>query len=154
MKPSEIKEILQLISELDLKEVRIKNEEFEIRVRTAKDEVISVASGPMTTMAPAPVPMAMPAPAVAAAPASPTGESDSTVESDNSSDYIEVRSPMVGTFYRAASPDKPPFVQVGDSISSGQVVCIIEAMKLFNEIESEVSGKIVKVMVDDSSPVE
>ncbi|MEL6389520.1 MAG: acetyl-CoA carboxylase biotin carboxyl carrier protein [Bacteroidota bacterium] len=154
MKPSEIKEILQLISELDLKEVRIKNEDFEIRVRTAKDEVISVASGAMTTMAPAPVPMAMPAPAVAAAPASPTGESDSTVESDNSSDYIEVRSPMVGTFYRAASPDKPPFVQVGDSISSGQVVCIIEAMKLFNEIESEVSGKIVKVMVDDSSPVE
>ena len=86
------------------------------------------------------------APAPAAAPAAPAA--------DEESKYITIKSPMIGTFYRAASPDKPPFVAVGDTITEGDTVCVIEAMKLFNEIEAEFSGKIVKVLVDDSSPVE
>ena len=84
-------------------------------------------------------------PDAAAAPATPT---------DAESKYVTIKSPIIGTFYRKSSPDKPVFVEVGQTISEGDVLCIIEAMKLFNEIESEVSGKIVKVLVDDSSPVE
>jgi acetyl-CoA carboxylase biotin carboxyl carrier protein len=77
-----------------------------------------------------------------------------TVKADDNSKYITIKSPIIGTFYRKPSPDKPLFVEVGQTISEGDVLCIIEAMKLFNEIESEVSGKIVKILVDDSSPVE
>jgi acetyl-CoA carboxylase biotin carboxyl carrier protein len=92
-------------------------------------------------------PVSQPAP-VAAAPEKPAEPA-----SDDSK-YISIKSPMIGTFYRKPSPDKPLFVNVGDSIKEGQTVCVIEAMKLFNEIESEVSGKIVKVLVEDNSPVE
>jgi acetyl-CoA carboxylase biotin carboxyl carrier protein len=94
----------------------------------------------------APAPVAISAP-VAAAPSAPVAEP----KADN---LITIKSPMVGTFYRTANPDSPVFVNVGDDVSSGKVVCIIEAMKLFNEIESEVSGKIVKILVDNASPVE
>jgi len=145
MKPQEIKDLLKTISELDLKEVRIKDKDFELRVRTDKDETVTFSSQPVQTVA---APMAAPAAAPASSSAAPAPEAS---EDGN---YIEVKSPMVGTFYRSASPDKPAYVQVGDTIASGDVVCIIEAMKLFNEIESEVSGKIVKVCIDDSSPVE
>ena len=106
-------------------------------------------------------PVAVPAAPVAAAPAAPVAASSepaetpaaSAAESDDSK-YITIKSPMIGTFYRKPSPDKDVFVNVGDEIISGSVVCVVEAMKLFNEIESEVSGKIVKVLVDDMSPVE
>jgi acetyl-CoA carboxylase biotin carboxyl carrier protein len=102
-----------------------------------------VHAAPAALQAPAPAaPVAESAP-VAAAPAA-----------DNNDKYITVKSPIIGTFYRKPSPDKSVFVEVGDSVSPGSVLCVIEAMKLFNEIESEVSGKIVKVLVDDSSPVE
>jgi len=93
-----------------------------------------------------PAPVAAPVPVAEVAPATPKAEENSN--------YITVKSPMIGTFYRAAGPEKPTFVEVGDSIKSGSVTCIIEAMKLFNEIESEVSGKIVKILVDDATPVE
>ena len=85
-------------------------------------------------------------------PSAPPSSSQADVEED--SNYITIKSPIIGTFYRKPSPDKPNFVEVGDSISEGSVLCVIEAMKLFNDIESEVSGKIVKILVDDSSPVE
>ena len=93
---------------------------------------------------------------VAAAPAAPAPAAEATPakEEDDTSKYVTIKSPIIGTFYRKPSPDKPEFAKVGDEISNGSVVCIIEAMKLFNEIESEVSGKIVKVLVDDMSPVE
>ena len=148
MNVKEIKDLLNLVNDLDLKEVRIKNKDFELKIRTDKD--VSFISNPAVV---APIP----APAIAPAPAA--GESAEVVaepstESSDSSEYVEIKSPMVGTFYRSPSPDKAPYVQVGDVISKGDVVCIIEAMKLFNEIESEVSGKIVKIVLDDSSPVE
>ena len=151
MNTKEIKELLKLISELDLKEVRIKEKDFEMRVRTDKDTPPQIVSTSSVQAAPAPVHMPAPsAPAVS----SDSGAAEVVKESAPAEDYAEIRSPMVGTFYRSSSPDKPPYIQVGDSIGSGDVVCIIEAMKLFNEIESEVSGKIVKVLVDDSTPVE
>jgi acetyl-CoA carboxylase biotin carboxyl carrier protein len=95
-------------------------------------------------------PAAGPAAAPATAEEAPKAEESKT----NDANYDDVKSPMIGTFYRSASPDKPPFVGVGDEVKKGDVICVIEAMKLFNEIESEVDGKIVKVLVDDASPVE
>lgn len=152
MNTKEIKDLLKLVSELDLKEVKIKNKEFELKIRTDKDQQVNVVSGGGFQAQPgsfAPVAPQQPAVAPATVAATPAEE---TAEAKNN--YIEVKSPMVGTFYRSAAPEKPAYVQVGDTIAVGQVVCIIEAMKLFNEIESEVSGTIVKVLIDDSSPVE
>ena len=152
MNTKEIKDLLKLVSELDLKEVRIKNQDFELRIRTDKDTgnaIVSNSALVPSIQAPAPAIPAAPAPA-APAPA----VSDTPSEEQESSNYLEIKSPMVGTFYRSSSPDKAPYIQVGDVVSKGDVVCIIEAMKLFNEIESELSGKVVKILVDDSSPVE
>ena len=84
----------------------------------------------------------------------PPVESETKTEEVNNENLITIKSSMIGTFYRSSSPEKPPFVSVGDSISSGDTICIIEAMKLFNEIESEVSGKVVKILVDDATPIE
>jgi acetyl-CoA carboxylase biotin carboxyl carrier protein len=100
------------------------------------------------------MPVAAPAMAAPAPAAAPAAAAPSPAPAAASANQITVKSPMIGTFYRSAGPDKAPFVNVGDEIKAGQVVCIIEAMKLFNEIESEVSGRIVKVLVDDASPVE
>jgi acetyl-CoA carboxylase biotin carboxyl carrier protein len=111
-----------------------------------------------TAMPPAyaPMPAAMPADAQSApqpAPAAPAAPAAEPAKEENTN-YIEVKSPIVGTFYRSPSPEKPPYIKVGDSIEVGSVVCIVEAMKLFNEIESEISGKVVKILIEDSSPVE
>lgn len=152
----DIQDLIKLINRSDLSEFRMKDGDFELTVRTneyMKNRGTTTQIMPMhaPTMqaaahAPAPAPIAAPAPvAVAAAPA--------PAEEDTSK-YLEVKSPMVGTFYRSPSPDKPIYVKVGDSVSEGSPVCIIEAMKLFNEIESEVTGKIVKVLVEDAQPVE
>lgn len=153
MKPQEIKDLLEVISKLDLKEVRIKDKDFEIRVRTDKDEnvVYSTAQAPMMS---APMQMTSAPQQAASVPAAPASTDVPATPASTEGSYLEVKSPMVGTFYRSPSPEKGPYIQVGDSISSGDVVCIIEAMKLFNEIESEIGGKIVKICVDDSSPVE
>ena len=151
----EIQNLLKQMSEYDLSEIRIKDGDFEITVRTAS---YSKNRGVQPTLM---APQAIP---VAAAPM-PTQESPlaalpgtagpaATPESSSDANLLEIKSPIVGTFYRSAGPDKPPFVSIGSTISQGSVVCIVEAMKLFNEIESEVAGKIVKVMVDDASPVE
>lgn len=150
----ELKDLLSHINELELKEVRLKDKEFELRVRTALDTETQIFTGaPMNSgqlihqgHAPGPAPLA-PAPVAE----SSASKSESVPAGDK---LIAVKSPMVGTFYRSSSPDKPAYVQVGDTVSKGNVLCIIEAMKLFNEIESEVSGKIVKVLVEDASPVE
>ncbi len=149
MTNKEIKELLKLVSELDLREVNIKNKEFQIKIRTDKDHPAQVVSGGAPAMV-----QAAPVVSAAAAPAAPVAPAGQETSAQEETNYIEIKSPMVGTFYRSSSPDKPPFVQVGDTIAKGDVVCIIEAMKLFNEIESEVSGKIVKVLVDDSTPSE
>ncbi|RMD73917.1 MAG: acetyl-CoA carboxylase biotin carboxyl carrier protein [Bacteroidetes bacterium] len=161
----EIQELIKQLNRSKLAEFRLKNGEFELTIRTqeyykAKSAPTAQAPAPAVVPMPAPV-MAAPAapPAPAAAPAEPAAPAEAEekagkpVEEDTSR-YVEIRSPMVGTFYRSPAPDKPPFVKVGDRVEKGQVVCIIEAMKLFNEIESEVSGTIVKVCVEDATPVE
>ncbi len=145
MNPKEIKNMIDFIAKSGLAEVNIETEEFKIEVkREAKAKVIN-SPAPAAATAPAPAPSAAPAP-VAEAPAAPAA--------DDTSKYVEIKSPMIGTFYRSPKPEDPSFVNVGDTVSAGDKVCIVEAMKLFNEIESEVSGTIVKVLVDNSSPVE
>lgn len=150
MKPSEIKELLDFISKSGLEEVNIETQTFKVSVKRSG----VAASLPVVTnvAAPIPLPTVSPAPVLTAetAPAKDTALTP-VAESNN---YITIKSPMIGTFYRAPDPDSPPFVNVGDEIKKGKVLCIIEAMKLFNEIESEVSGKIVKVLVENATPVE
>ncbi len=144
----QIQELIKFVSRSGVNEVSIEQKEFKITIKTnqAPTYVTAAVAAPQPQIGAAPQAQAAPAPsAPAAAPAA---------AKDDTSNYITVKSPMIGTFYRSSSPDKPLFVNVGDEIKSGQVLCIIEAMKLFNEIESEVSGRIVKILVDNASPVE
>lgn len=159
----EIQDLIKLINRSNLSEFKMKDGEFELAIRTDKYHRIKTQPGqpqqpPVIPVASSPISIqpAYTAPPVAEkAPEAPKAKeaAPAKAESDEAS-YIEVKSPMVGTFYRSSSPEKPPFVKVGDKIEPGQVICIIEAMKLFNDIESEVSGKIVKVVVGDAAPVE
>lgn len=135
-----------MVNKSNISELSIEQEAFKITIKQKDNEIQQVYAVP----APAPVPVAAAPVAPAAAPAAPAS-APAAPKADN---LVTIKSPMIGTFYRSGGPDKPPFVNVGDEVSSGKVVCIIEAMKLFNEIESEVSGKIVKVLVEDASPVE
>ena len=146
----EIQELLKQINKLELAEFKIKDGGFEMNVKTKHyTRTKGMKAMPMATVPSVPVPAA---PVAAESVAAPISTAAPAAAED--SNYLEVKSPMVGTFYRASSPDKPPFVKVGDSINVGDVVCIVEAMKLFNEIESELSGKIVKVLVEDAQPIE
>ncbi len=141
----EIQQLIKFVSVNGVDEVAIERKDFKLHIKKNAVQVVSAA--PVAAAAPAPV-AAAPAPA-AAAPAAPAA---STASDD--SKYIAIKSPMVGTFYRSSNPESPSFINVGDDVKPGKVVCIVEAMKLFNEIESEISGKIVKVLVDNASPVE
>lgn len=154
----EIQNLIKFVAKSGASEVKLETGDVKITIKTGSDdrETTIVQQVPMggqqmpQMQAPQPQQAQAPAPQQEA-PAS-SGESKDAAADD--SKYITVKSPIIGTFYRKPSPDKPTFAEVGDSIKEGDVLCIIEAMKLFNEIESEVSGKIVKVLVDDSSPVE
>jgi len=146
MKPKEIQDLIDFISNSGLAEVKIETEEFKLSIKKYSEAPAikyEVAHQP-SQIASAPAPVAI-APTAPVAPAAPK---------EDTSRYIEIKSPMIGTFYKTSNPDSDPFVTVGDSVSAGQTVCIIEAMKLFNEIESEISGKIVKILVENSTPVE
>ena len=149
----EIQSLIKFVAKSGASEVKLEMEDVKITIRTG-----STSSTPETTivqqipMAQAPAVPA--APPVAAAPEAPAAPAAESAPASDDSKYITIKSPIIGTFYRKPSPDKPPFVEVGSTISEGDVLCVIEAMKLFNDIESEVSGKVVKVLVDDSSPVE
>jgi acetyl-CoA carboxylase biotin carboxyl carrier protein len=147
----QIQELVKLINKTSIGEITIEEDGTKITIKQKKDPSQKIyTQGAPAAYAPPPAPTAAPAAAVqSAAPSAPA--TDSTPKSDN---LITIKSPMIGTFYRSSGPDKPLFVNVGDEIGTGKVVCIIEAMKLFNEIESEVKGTIVKVLVDDASPVE
>ena len=139
----QIQELIKIINKSNIGELSIEEKEIKITIKQKKEpgtQIIAQASAP-TTYAP---------PAVATA---PTHAHTSAVEAV-ATNLITIKSPMIGTFYRRSAPDKPLLAEAGDEINKGKVVCIIEAMKLFNEIESEVSGRIVKVLVDDASPVE
>ncbi len=145
MKPKEIQDLIDYISNTGLAEVKIKTEEFELSVKKYADGPAPAPAPQVVAAAPAPAPVAAaPAPATPAPPSSPAA----------SSNLVEIKSPMIGTFYLTPNPESGPFVSEGSSISAGKTVCIIEAMKLFNEIESEISGKIVKILVANASPVE
>ncbi len=147
MKTSEIRDLIDFISQSGLNEVNIETKELKLHVKREPDQKVMKSAPMMTVQAPsAPMP-SIPAPAPAAAPKAERAPA-------SSAKTVEIKSPMIGTFYRSSNPDTPPFISVGDKISKGQTVCIIEAMKLFNEIESEVSGTLVKVMIENSTPVE
>ena len=148
----EIQSLIKFVAKSGASEVKLETPELKITIRTGAPsgsqettvvQQIPVAAAPVPVQAPAPV-----------APEPVAKEAAASESTDDDSKYITIKSPIIGTFYRKPSPDKPAFVEVGDSISQGDVLCVIEAMKLFNDIESEVSGKIVKILVEDSSPVE
>jgi len=145
----EIQNLIKFVAKSGTSEVKLETDDFKITIKTGSGETVT------TVVQQAAVPMQQPviaAPAQEAAPVQAAAPAASATSDD--SKYITVKSPIIGTFYRRPSPDKPLFAEVGQSISEGDVLCVIEAMKLFNEIESEISGKIVKILVDDASPVE
>lgn len=145
--------MIKFVAKSGASEVKLEMEDIKITIRTGSNdsstpETTIVQQIPVAQAPTAAAPVAtQAAPQEAAAPSAPS-------KADDDSKYITIKSPIIGTFYRKPSPDKPPFVEVGSTINQGDVLCVIEAMKLFNDIESEVSGKIVKILVDDSSPVE
>lgn len=148
----DIQNLIKFVSKSEVSEVKYKTKDFEITIKTPLGGSDQVAYAPAPQIYQSAPQAQAPAPAAApqAAPA-PTAENDSAVDE---SKYLTIKSPMIGTFYRKPAPDKEVFVNVGDAVTEGKVVCVIEAMKLFNQIESEVSGKIVKILVDDATPVE
>ena len=148
----QIQELIKMINKSNIGELSIEQKDFKITIKQKEEAVTQVVSAPpypVQSVAAAPAQIAAPQPA-AQAPAA----ADKPKAAAPANNNTIVRSPMIGTFYRRPSPDKPNFVEEGDIITTGKVVCVIEAMKLFNEIESEISGKIVKILVDDASPVE
>lgn len=159
MELSEIQSLIRFVAKSGVNEVELETKDIKITIKSpdktkkgSEGETTIIQQVPMMGAAPmqpvaAPAPAPAPAPAAEApAPAAPAAEPEAKGE--------EITSPMIGTFYRSSSPDKPPFINVGDTVKAGQVICIIEAMKLFNEIEAEISGKVVKVLADDATPVE
>ena len=148
----QIQELIKMINKSNIGEVSIEQKDFRITIKQKEDNITQVVSGPAPVAFPQTYQQA-PVQAPAAA-AQPQADASAAQPSAASANLVTIKSPMIGTFYRRPSPDKPNFVEVGSEVSTGDVVCIIEAMKLFNEIESEVKGKIVKILAEDSSPVE
>ncbi len=146
----EIQALIKFVAKSGAQEVRLETEDFKINIKTGPD------ASEQPTIIQAVAPQQMPALAGGGAPASAEGAAaaPTPAEADENANYITINSPMIGTFYRTPSPDQDAFVKVGDSIKPGDVLCIVEAMKLFNEIESEISGKIVKILADDQTPIE
>jgi acetyl-CoA carboxylase biotin carboxyl carrier protein len=159
---TQIQEIIRMVGKHKISEFSLKDGDFKMTIRSqaghteaapATTSVMVPVQQPLMPMV-APVAPAAPAPAPAEAPAPAPAVEKAEAAAPAAANTVTIKSPMVGTFYRSSSPDKPPFVKVGDMVDAGQRVCIIEAMKLFNEIESDVKGKIVKILVDDAKPVE
>lgn len=151
MKINEIQNLIRFVAKSGVSEVELELKDFKISIRNLPPpQVIQIAQTPVFAVSPQSTP-------VIQTPATLQDEDHiekKPEESSIESNYITIKSPMIGTFYRTAGPDKPPFVNAGDVVKKGQNLCIIEAMKLFNEIESDVAGKVVKILIDDSSPVE
>ena len=144
MNIQEIQDLIKFVAKSQVSEVEIEKKDFKITIKSELKSKGGINDQPIIVQAAAPAPMAIPAAAPAVPAAAP----------EVASNLIEIKSPVIGTFYRSSGPDKDLFVNVGDTIALGDTVCIIEAMKLFNEIEAEITGKIVKVLVDDATPVE
>lgn len=145
----QIQELIKMVNKSNIGEVTIEQKDFKVTIKQKEDNITQVVSAAPVAAAP----VAVTAPQPAAAVSQPAADKPKAAEKP-AANTVTIKSPMIGTFYRKSSPDKPNFVDVGSDVAPGSVVCIIEAMKLFNEIESEVKGKIVKVLVDDASPVE
>jgi len=148
----QIQELIKMINKSNIGEVSIEEKGFKLTIKQKEEPVqqliaAPIQAQPIATMSAAPQAAAQQA-------AAATAEKPSKAAEAPAGNTVTIKSPMIGTFYRSASPDKPSFVSVGDEVETGKVVCIIEAMKLFNEIESEVKGRIIKVLVEDASPVE
>lgn len=150
MEYKQIQELIKTINKSNISELSIEEGEFKITIK----QDFSSNTQYVVAAPPAPVQMAAPAAAPAATPAAAPAKAAAAPEAEKATNQIVIKSPMIGTFYRSPSPDKPVFVNVGDEIKKGHVLCIIEAMKLFNEIESEMNCRVVKVMADDNTPVE
>lgn len=150
MKTSEIRDLIDFIAHSGLNQVDIETKELKLHVKREPDQKILKSAQVVSAPVVAQQPVAVQQPAVTNTPAAKTEKT----EVASGKKTAEIKSPMIGTFYRSSNPDSPAFASVGDKITKGQTVCIIEAMKLFNEIESEVSGTIVKAMVENSTPVE
>jgi acetyl-CoA carboxylase biotin carboxyl carrier protein len=146
----QIQELIKIINKSNIGELSIEENDFKITIKQKEEKTQTIVSAPPATVY-APVPAPVIQPPASQSTATETAPATAAQKTEN---LITIKSPMIGTFYRRSSPDKPPFAEVGDEITPGKVVCIIEAMKLFNEIESEVSGTILKILVDDASPVE
>ncbi len=155
MKLNEIQDLIKFVAKSGVSEVELETKDVKITIKTPAGkgrEQVFVQSAPQPVMQ-----VSAPAPQQESAPAAETKSATSKETAQGGGDesrYIIVKSPMIGTFYRSSSPDKPPFVNVGDDIAPGRITCIIEAMKLFNEVESDIKGKIIKVLVNDVTPVE
>ena len=143
----EVEELIRFVAKANVSEVELETKDVKLVIKTNKaaERIVEVQQVQAPVVQQAPVKQA-------AAPVAEAPKPQPKVEDD--SKYITVKSPMIGTFYRSSGPDKPPFINVGDKIEKGKVICIIEAMKLFNEIEAEISGTLIKVLVNDASPVE
>ena len=152
----QIQELIKMINKSNIGELSIEQKDFKVIIKQKEENITQVVSAPAqlqpVTFAAPPAALAT-SPAPASLPASAAAEKSRASEAP-ASNHVTIKSPMIGTFYRKSAPDKPNFVEPGDDIVPGKVVCIIEAMKLFNEIESEISGKLVKVLAEDASPVE
>jgi len=146
----QIQELIRLINKSNIGEISVEEKGFKIVIKQKQDQVQQVVAAPMYAQAPMASAPAAPLPAASA----PAAEKSKPAAEPAASNLLTIKSPMIGTFYRRPSPDKPLFAEIGDEVTPGKVVCIIEAMKLFNEIESEVKGKIVKILAEDASPVE
>ena len=146
----EIQNLIKFVSNSGVAEVKLETGDIKITIRTT----LEGNTPDITYIQQAPVQQAMSQPLAPAPAASVAPVEAAPVVADESSKYVTIKSPMIGTFYRKPSPDKPSFIEVGSTIGKGDVLCVVEAMKLFNEIEAEISGKIVKILVDDMSPVE
>jgi acetyl-CoA carboxylase biotin carboxyl carrier protein len=148
----QIQELIKMINKSNIGELTIEQKDFRVTIKQKEEQVTQVIANPVqqpAVYAPPPQQAIAPPPSSS----SPSGDKAKPTETA-ATNLITIKSPMIGTFYRRPTPDKPNFVEIGDEVSPGKVVCIIEAMKLFNEIESEVQGKVVKILVDDASPVE
>ncbi len=146
----QIQELIKMINKSNIGEVTIEEKGFKLTIKQKEEPVQQLIAAPVAS----PVAYSQPAPAAQPAAAPAAAPADKPKAAEPAGNTVTIKSPMIGTFYRSSSPGKPVFVEVGDEIAPGKVVCIIEAMKLFNEIESEVKGRIVKILVEDASPVE
>jgi acetyl-CoA carboxylase biotin carboxyl carrier protein len=155
MKLNEIQDLIKFVSKSGVSEVELETKEIKIVIRTPKTATQVMVQAPqvLPQMITTPVAQSVQTTAPVTMPVAGETKNPATPVNDDAK-YLTIKSPMIGTFYRSAGPDKPTFVNVGDEITAGKTVCIIEAMKLFNEIESDIKGKIVKVLVNDATPVE